>query len=112
MGGLRRADRDALVLRFFENKTLQQVGVALGLEERAAQKRVTRALDRLRTMFLKRGVKLTVGVIAGAVAAHYLEAAPPGLVGNCDRLGQGREVRGLDTFFRQSRREFHEMGAA
>ena len=33
-------DRDAIVLRFFENKSLREVGLALGVEERAAQKRV------------------------------------------------------------------------
>src|SRR5579871_5190873 len=42
MGHLREADRNAIVLRYFENKSLQQVGVALGVEERAAQKRVAR----------------------------------------------------------------------
>ena len=47
MAQLRATDRDALVLRYFENKTLPQVGAALGVEERAAQKRVTRALEKL-----------------------------------------------------------------
>src|SRR5438132_12637746 len=40
---LRPADRDALLLKYFENKSLRQVGEALGISEEAAQKRVTRA---------------------------------------------------------------------
>ena len=37
MGQLRDKDRDAIVLRFFENKSLREGGTAMGLEERAAQ---------------------------------------------------------------------------
>ena len=36
MARLRDGDRDAIVLRYFENKSLQEVGAALGVEERAA----------------------------------------------------------------------------
>ena len=47
------ADRDALVLRFFKNEDLRAVGTALGTSEDAAQKRVTRALEKLRAYELK-----------------------------------------------------------
>jgi RNA polymerase sigma factor (sigma-70 family) len=72
-------DRDALVLRYFQNKTLPEVGAALGLEERAAQKRVMRAVEKLRKIFIKHGVTLTATVIAGAVSANSVQAAPAGL---------------------------------
>ncbi len=45
MEKLGATDRDAVVLRYFENKSLAEVGAALGMEERAAQKRVNRALE-------------------------------------------------------------------
>ena len=64
MERLRDKDRDAIVLRFFENKSLREVGEALGLEERAAQKRVARGLAKLRTFFAKRGVDSTATGIA------------------------------------------------
>src|SRR6185436_11854854 len=54
MAHLREKDRDAIVLRFFENKSLREVGAALGLEERTAQKRVARGLEKLRAYFSKR----------------------------------------------------------
>jgi RNA polymerase sigma factor (sigma-70 family) len=79
MAQLRDKDRDALVLRFFENKTLQEVGAALGLEERAAQKRVARSLEKLRMAFAKRGIALTTAIIAGAVSANSIQAAPVAL---------------------------------
>jgi RNA polymerase sigma factor (sigma-70 family) len=79
MGRLNETDRNAIVLRFFENKTAQEVGAALKLNEAAAHKRVSRALDKLRKIFTKRGVTLTVTAIAGAVTANSVQAAPAGL---------------------------------
>jgi RNA polymerase sigma factor (sigma-70 family) len=79
MARLRDKDRDAIVLRFFENKSLQEVGDALGLEERAAQKRVARSLEKLRDFFTKRGVALSDTLIAGAVSANSVQAAPAAL---------------------------------
>ena len=76
MGELGATDRDAVVLRFFENKSLREVGARLGLEERAAQKRVTRALEKLRRLFGKRGIGLTTMTMAAALSAHAVQAAP------------------------------------
>jgi len=80
MAQLRERDRDALVLRYFQNKSLKEVGVALGLEERAAQKRVARGLEKLRAIFTKRGIVLSTAVIEGAVSANSVQAAPAALV--------------------------------
>ena len=77
---LGETDRTALVLRFFENKTAREIAGALRMEEAAAQKRVARALEKLRAIFVKRGVTLTATVIAGAVAANSVQAAPVALV--------------------------------
>jgi len=76
---LGETDRTALVLRFFENKTAREIAGALRMEESAAQKRVARALEKLRALFVKRGVTLTATVIAGALAANSVHAAPAGL---------------------------------
>ena len=79
MGRLGEADRNAIVLRFFENKTAQETGAALKITEAAAHKRVNRALEKLRRMFTKRGLALPAALIASAVTAHTVQAAPPGL---------------------------------
>jgi RNA polymerase sigma factor (sigma-70 family) len=80
MSQLGARDRDALVLRYFQNKSLSEVGVAMGLEERTAQKRVTRAIEKLRKIFAQRGVTLTATAIAGAVSANSVQAVPVTLV--------------------------------
>jgi RNA polymerase sigma factor (sigma-70 family) len=72
-------DHDAIVLRYFEGRSLNEVGVALGSSEEAAKKRVNRALEKLRRFFSKRGVTLTTTLIAGAVTANSVQAAPVAL---------------------------------
>jgi RNA polymerase sigma factor (sigma-70 family) len=73
---LGQADRDALVLRFFEGRSLNEVGLALGASEDAAKKRVNRALEKLRHFFTRRGVNSTTEIIAGAISAHSVQAVP------------------------------------
>src|ERR1700722_9389532 len=80
MARLGEKDRNAVVLRFFENKNLSEVGAAIGASEDAAKMRVNRALEKLRKFFTKRGVALTTTIIAGAVSANSIQAAPAGLV--------------------------------
>jgi RNA polymerase sigma factor (sigma-70 family) len=76
---LDNTDRNAIVLRFYQQKSLAEVGQSLGVNPDAAQKRVTRAVDKLRQYLVKRGVMLTSTVIASAVAANSVQAAPAGL---------------------------------
>ncbi len=76
MEQLGQKDHDALVLRFFENKTFAEVGATLGASEDAAKMRVSRALEKLRKFFTKRGVSSTTAIIAGAISANSVQAAP------------------------------------
>jgi len=70
------ADRDALVLRFFGGRSLSQVGLALGLSDDAAQKRVSRALEKLREHFKSHGIAVSAGTVAAAVSVAGAETAP------------------------------------
>jgi RNA polymerase sigma factor (sigma-70 family) len=72
-------DRSAILLRYFENKNLREVGAALGASEDSARVRINRALEKLRKFFTKRGVMLSATVIATAVSANSVQAAPVGL---------------------------------
>jgi RNA polymerase sigma factor (sigma-70 family) len=79
MEKLGQKDHDALVLRFFEGRNFREIGTALGASEDAAKMRVNRALDKLRTFFTKRGVSSTTAIIAGAISANSVQAAPAAL---------------------------------
>ena len=73
------ADRDALLLRFFEKRSHKEIGVLLGSGEEAARKRVTRALDKLRESLARRGVTASASAFSVAVFANGVHAAPAGL---------------------------------
>ncbi len=81
MDELDPADRDALVLRFFERRDLRAVGAALGTNEDAAQKRVSRAVEKLRTILVARqGAAVpAAAVLAAALGGATSKAAPVGL---------------------------------
>jgi RNA polymerase sigma factor (sigma-70 family) len=79
MDALEEPDRTALLLRYFENKSLREVGQALGATEDAAQKRVARAVERLRDIFSARKVTIGAGAIVALLSANAVQAAPVGL---------------------------------
>ena len=79
MDELDAADRDALVLRYFERCELRAVGAALGVSDDTAQKRVSRALDKLRENLVRRGVATTGAALSLLITANAVQAAPIGL---------------------------------
>ena len=72
-------DRTAIVLRFFEGLDLRSVGQALATNEDTAQKRIARALEKLRPLLLRRGVTLSGAGLAVLLTSHAVAAAPAGL---------------------------------
>lgn len=79
LGELNDADRDAVLLRYFEKKSAAEIGSTLGISSEAAQKRVSRAVERLREFFAKRGVTVGAGGLVVVISANAVQAAPAGL---------------------------------
>jgi hypothetical protein len=75
-----------LLLRFYERRDLRAIGVALGVSEDAAQKRITRALDKLRGLLAARGVALGAAGLAGLLTEGTVQAAPSALAGRASEL--------------------------
>src|SRR5580658_2776981 len=80
MHELNQADRVAVLLRFFKNKSLREVGLELGLTENAARMRVERALDKLRLALARKGVTSTAAALALALSGNAVHSAPAGFV--------------------------------
>ncbi len=76
---LKNVDRDAVMLRFFRNKDLREVAAELGVNEAAAQKRVHRAIEKLRLFFSKRGIVFSASVLTAAISGNSVQAAPAAL---------------------------------
>jgi len=79
MSDLGEEDRQALLLRFFKNHDFRAIGELLGVSDDTAQKRVSRALDKLRALFARRGMTATAAALSAALSANAVTAAPEGL---------------------------------
>ncbi len=79
MADLSDEDRDALLLRFFKNRDFRAIGAALGVSDDAAQKRVSRALERLRTQLTSKGVTTTAIALSTVLSTNAVPLAPVGL---------------------------------
>jgi RNA polymerase sigma factor (sigma-70 family) len=79
MDKLPPADRDAIVLRFLENRRLPDVAAALRLDEAAAHARVTHAVERLHRVFNEQGVPISSAVLAAVLASECAAHVPIGL---------------------------------
>jgi len=76
MAGLSQADHHAVVLRFFDGKSMREVGAALGASEDAAKMRVNRAVEKLRRFFSRRGIVVSVAILTAAISANSVQSAP------------------------------------
>jgi len=97
VGQLKEADRDAIVLRFFQGKTHQEIGAILGLSENSANKRIERALEKLRGYFTSRGITASSALLAAVITSNSVQAAPVGLAANvtaASLAGAGAQMAG------------------
>ena len=76
MHKLDETDREAVLLRHFENYSFAEIGGKIGLTENAARMRVERALEKLHDILAKQGAAFTVVVLAGLLGANAVVAAP------------------------------------
>jgi RNA polymerase sigma factor (sigma-70 family) len=79
LGELTEPERDAVLLRYFNRQSAREMAQTLGISDDAAQKRVSRAVDRLREHFAKRGVTVGASGLAVVISANAVQAAPVGL---------------------------------
>jgi len=79
-------DRQAVLLRYFSEKSMHDVGMALGVSEAAAKMRVSRALDRLRTQLARRGAVCTTVAVGAMLTEHAVEAVPSSVLSNLASL--------------------------
>jgi RNA polymerase sigma factor (sigma-70 family) len=95
LAGLSEKERGAVLLRFFQNRSFKDVGEELGTSEDAAKMRVSRALDKLRQRFLKRGVVLSATALAavfGSQASAATAVLPSVLAASVTRAAVSKSV--------------------
>lgn len=73
------ADRDLILMRFFERKAYRDIAATLGKSEDAAQKQGERALQKLADLLARKGVVFSTASLASLLMAQAASAAPTGL---------------------------------
>lgn len=77
---LKDDEREAVVLRFFQQQTFAEIGDALRVTEEAARKRVDRSLDKLHALLSRRGITTSVAALGVALTAAGVSTLPESLV--------------------------------
>jgi len=80
MTALNAEEQNLVVMRFFQNQNWRDISAAVALSEDTVQRRVDRAVEKLRSFFARRGVAVSCAVIGMALSANAVQAAPAGLV--------------------------------
>jgi RNA polymerase sigma factor (sigma-70 family) len=79
LAALPAGDRRLVVLRYLERRSAAEAAGVLGISVAAVRQRAHRAIERLRTYLAGRGVSVSTGALAGALAANAIGPAPAGL---------------------------------
>lgn len=102
---LKPAEREAVLLRFFEGRDYVDIGARLQLSQHGVRARVERALDKMQARLARRGIVSTSAVLGGVLSAHAAEIAPAGAAPGVARIaldaaaagGAGGVAAGLST---------------
>jgi RNA polymerase sigma factor (sigma-70 family) len=84
---LSQNDRDALLLRYFQNKRICEVAEILETTEHAAQKRVNRAVERLRKIIARHGVVAEAGGLTVSISTRAVQSAPAAIASASSSAG-------------------------
>ena len=98
MHELKESDREAIILRYFQNQPHAEVGKQLGISENTARMRVERALEKLRSRLIKRGISTSAAALSVVVSSNAMQAAPAGLITTISSSAMSAAVLGSATF--------------
>jgi RNA polymerase sigma factor (sigma-70 family) len=98
MHELKEVDREALLLRYFENHPFAEVGARLSVNENTARMRVERAVEKLRGLLAKRGIT-TGAALASVISANAVQMAPASFSGSLATVALGCAGTGAFAFF-------------
>jgi RNA polymerase sigma factor (sigma-70 family) len=80
LAALNEIERAAVVLRYFNHCSSLDIAKRLDISADAAEKRVSRGLEKLRSFFARKGVTVSAVILAGHITAQSVHAAPAALV--------------------------------
>jgi len=94
---LPRKDREAVLVRFFQDKSHRELARTLGVSEDAAKVRVSRALEKLRLIFARQGYAVPSAVLLATISAHGAQAAPAGMTASVTSVAVAKGTVGTTS---------------
>jgi RNA polymerase sigma factor (sigma-70 family) len=79
LASLPRGQRNAIVLRYFRERSEREIAEETGCPRGTVSARLTRGLSSLRRRLARRGAALSAGALAGLLAERAVGSAPAGL---------------------------------
>jgi RNA polymerase sigma factor (sigma-70 family) len=76
VGKLGEADRQSILLRYYQRKSFAEIGTALAISEPAVRKRISRAIERMRALLGGRGMAIAAGTLVAGMSSFTSQAAP------------------------------------
>lgn len=73
-------EREAVLLRYLENRSIDETAAALAIAPAAAAKRAIRGLNKLRMILSQKGVAIPLATLGVVLAAQSAQAIPAGLL--------------------------------
>jgi len=86
---LGEVDRDAVLLRFFEQRSYKEVGEHLSLSEAAAERRVARALVKLRRQLVNAGFAASISALGALLLERSAHAVAENLTASVLKIASG-----------------------
>jgi hypothetical protein len=85
-------ERDALLLRYYQDQSVQEVGAALGISQNTATKRIGRAIDRMREFFASSGLRVASPALTQAIQSATHASASIGFVDRVATVAIGKSI--------------------
>ncbi|MCZ7646817.1 MAG: sigma-70 family RNA polymerase sigma factor [Planctomycetota bacterium] len=95
LAALPAAQRDALVLRYLQDRSVAEVAAEVGANEETVAKRLSRGLARLRERLLRQRLAVTTAALGGYLATAGSQAAPAGLAAAIQSACAGAAAGGV-----------------
>ena len=94
---LPRKDREAILVRYFQDRSHRELARTLGVSEDAAKVRVSRALEKLRLIFARQGYAVPSAVLLATISAHGAQAVPAGLTASVASVAVAKGTAGTTS---------------
>ena len=86
-------ERDAVLLRYYQDQSVQQVGQSLGIAQNTATKRIGRAIERMREFLADKGLAISAPALIEAFThATRAPLPPPEFIAQAISIATGQSV--------------------